>query len=60
MDYSVILFDVDGVLLHAQGYKEALRDATRYFASLMGLDHIVVSDDLIADFESFGDRKSVV
>lgn len=54
MHYSVILFDVDGVLLHAQGYKEALRDATRYFAEQMGLLHIDVSDAIIADFEALG------
>lgn len=54
MRHTVILFDVDGVLLDAHGYKEALRDATQYFAQQMGLANILVSNAMIADFEAMG------
>jgi hypothetical protein len=52
---SLILLDVDGVLLHPVGYKEALRAAVNHFGRLMGLTEPVgPSNEDIAVFEASG------
>jgi len=52
--HSVLLFDVDGVLIHPVGYKAALRDTVRHFAFLMGLPDYAPTEDEIAVFEACG------
>jgi hypothetical protein len=51
---TLFLFDVDGVLIHPRGYKEALRAALDYFATQMGQPPIDLTYDEIADFEAAG------
>lgn len=51
---NILLFDVDGVLIHPAGYKVALRRTIDYFAGLMGLPVINFSDDEISIFEACG------
>ncbi len=51
---TLILLDVDGVLVHPAGYKEALRATVNRFARQMGLGDIGPSDDAIAVFEACG------
>lgn len=50
---TLLLFDVDGVLVHPRGYKEALREAVDAFADWMGLPPVGLTDDEIAVFESY-------
>ncbi len=49
---TLFLFDVDGVLIHPRGYKEALRSALNYFAEQMGQPPLDLTYDEIADFEA--------
>jgi hypothetical protein len=51
---TLILFDVDGVLIHPVGYKVALRALVDYFAVHMGQPAMGPSDDEIAVFEACG------
>ncbi|WP_162909184.1 hypothetical protein [Aggregatilinea lenta] len=51
---TCLLLDVDGVLLHAAGYKVALRDTVNRFAAQMGLPALGPDDDEIALFEACG------
>jgi phosphoglycolate phosphatase-like HAD superfamily hydrolase len=51
---TVFLFDVDGVLVHPRGYKEALRDTINYFATRMSIPPLDIRDDIIAEFEALG------
>jgi hypothetical protein len=51
---KILLFDVDGVLIHPRGYKVALRATINHFAELMGQDPVNVSDNEIAHFEACG------
>jgi hypothetical protein len=51
---TLILLDVDGVLIHPVGYKVALRDTVDYFAALMGMPEMHVDDNEIAIFEACG------
>jgi len=52
---TVILFDVDGVLLHPVGYKEVMRVSVDHFGRLMGQTNSVgPTDEDIALFESHG------
>ncbi len=51
---TLILFDVDGVLLHPVGYKEAMRATVNHFAAQMGQPGMAVTDDEIAVFEACG------
>ncbi|MBI5931345.1 MAG: hypothetical protein HY862_18705 [Chloroflexi bacterium] len=51
---NILLFDVDGVLIHPEGYKVALRRTIDYFATLMGLPSINFTDDEISIFEACG------
>ncbi|MCI0711433.1 MAG: hypothetical protein L0154_14865 [Chloroflexi bacterium] len=54
MAKTVYLFDVDGVLVHPRGYKEALRDTINYFVTQMSFTPLDISDDIIAEFEALG------
>ena len=54
MPITLLLFDVDGVLLHPRGYKEALRKAVDHFAAEMGLPPVGITDAEIAAFEACG------
>jgi hypothetical protein len=49
---TVLLFDVDGVLIHPRGYKEALRATLDRIAEMMGQPPIAISDDEMSVFES--------
>jgi len=51
---TLILLDVDGVLVHPAGYKAALRATVNRFARQMGLGDIGPDDDAIAVFEACG------
>ena len=51
---TLILLDVDGVLIHPVGYKVALRDTVDYFAAAMGLPEINIDENEIAIFEACG------
>ncbi|PJF43764.1 MAG: hypothetical protein CUN55_07410 [Phototrophicales bacterium] len=51
---TLLLFDVDGVLIQPSGYKLALRDTVNYFARRMGQADIDLSFEEIATFEACG------
>lgn len=51
---TLILLDVDGVLIHPMGYKTALRDTIAIFASQLGFGTLHLSPDDIAFFEACG------
>jgi beta-phosphoglucomutase-like phosphatase (HAD superfamily) len=51
---TLLLFDVDGVLIEAHGYKKALSATLDYFAGQMGLPPLQVDDDEISVFEACG------
>ena len=51
---TLLLLDVDGVLVHPVGYKEALRATVDYFAAQMGQPSVRLSYDEIAVFEACG------
>lgn len=51
---TLILLDVDGVLIHPVGYKAALRATLDRFAAHMGQPSLGVTDDVIAVFEACG------
>lgn len=53
-EQTIFLFDVDGVLLHPAGYKEALRSTLDYFAAAMGQPPTGLTYDEIAVFEACG------
>src|SRR5574341_986131 len=53
-EQTVFLFDIDGVLLHPAGYKEALRAALDYFSREMGQEPVALTYDEIAVFDSVG------
>lgn len=52
--HTLILLDVDGVLVHPLGYKKALRALVEHFAARMGLSFPGPTDDEIAIFEACG------
>jgi hypothetical protein len=52
MENNYILFDMDGVLLSARGYHEALKASIRTIGFSLGLSNIFLSDDQIAHFEA--------
>lgn len=52
--HSLLLFDVDGVLVHPVGYKVALRATVSHFLGLMGLPDYAPDEDEIAIFEACG------
>lgn len=51
---QLLLFDVDGVLIHPIGYKYALRDTVNAFAAQLGQPAVDLSLAEIADFEACG------
>lgn len=51
---TILLFDIDGVLLDPQGYRLALRDALDHIAARMGAGPVDLHDEEIAYFESRG------
>lgn len=51
---KMLLFDMDGVLLEAQGYHRALQETVRQVASALGFAGVTLSDDVIAAFEASG------
>lgn len=51
---TVILLDVDGVLIHPVGYKTALRALVDHIAGQMGLPPLGPTEDEIAVFEACG------
>ncbi len=51
---TLLLLDVDGVLVHPLGYKDALRATVDYFAGQMGQIVASITDDEIALFEACG------
>jgi hypothetical protein len=54
MPSTLLLFDVDGVLLYAGGYREALRATINYFAAAMGQPALAPTYDENAEFEACG------
>jgi hypothetical protein len=53
-DRTLVLLDVDGVLVHPVGYKEAIRVTVNFFAAQMGQPPLGPDDDEIAVFEACG------
>ena len=54
MQRTILLFDVDGVLIRSGGYREALRATLDYFTTRMGQPSLGVTDNEIALFEACG------
>lgn len=54
MEEVVFLFDVDGVLVKPQGYRESVRAVVNYFSRQMGLGDAAPDDDTVAIFEAQG------
>jgi hypothetical protein len=54
MKPTVILFDVDGVLVHPGGYRASVQAAVNYFIDQMGLDILAPDSDTLAIFEAQG------
>ncbi len=52
--HTCLLLDVDGVLVHAIGYRAALQATINYFAARMGLPEMAPDEDEIALFEACG------
>lgn len=52
--HNLLLFDVDGVLVHPLGYKRALQATIDTVAQQMGQAPVLVSMDEIAQFEAYG------
>ena len=53
-DYTLILLDMDGVLIDSRGYREALRDTVDHFALQMGVIPPHLTEDEITHFEACG------
>lgn len=51
---TLLLLDVDGVLVHPLGYRDALRATVDHFAGRMGQTVVDITDDEIAVFEACG------
>jgi len=54
MTLTIILFDMDGVLLEANGYHRALQDTVKLVSKGLGFDGFLLSLDQIASFEASG------
>jgi hypothetical protein len=54
MKPTVILFDVDGVLVQPAGYRAAVQATVNYFCTQMGLEDLAPDVDTIAIFEAQG------
>jgi hypothetical protein len=48
----IILFDIDGVLIHNQAYRAALRQTVTYFSRRLGLGEITLTEADNDEFES--------
>jgi beta-phosphoglucomutase-like phosphatase (HAD superfamily) len=51
---NILLFDMDGVLLEAQGYHRALQETVRLTAESLGFKGVTLSQEDIATFEASG------
>ena len=51
---SVLLLDIDGVLVKPGGYRAALHATLNYFVNLMGLPHFDFPEEKLAGFERRG------
>jgi hypothetical protein len=51
---TVLLLDIDGVLVKPGGYRTAVRAAVNYFVNLMGLPDFEIPEEKIAWLESHG------
>ncbi|MGD8402458.1 MAG: hypothetical protein PVJ21_02280 [Anaerolineales bacterium] len=51
---SVLLLDIDGVLVKPGGYRAAVRASVNYFFNLMGLPHFEIPEEKITWLESRG------
>ena len=51
---TVILLDIDGVLVHPGGYRAALHATLNHFVNLMGLPHFEFPEEKLAGFEKRG------
>ncbi len=50
----ILLFDMDGVLLHARGYHRALMETVRLIGTALGFRHPVLTQETIDTFEANG------
>jgi hypothetical protein len=51
---TILLFDMDGVLLHPRGYHTALQKSVAWIGAALGAPNTTVSADQIARFEAMG------
>lgn len=51
---TILLLDIDGVLVRPGGYRAALHATLNYFVNLMGLPHFEFSEEKLAGFEKRG------
>ena len=51
---TVLLLDIDGVLMKPGGYRAALHDTLNYFVNLMNLPHFEFAEEKLAEFEKRG------
>ena len=51
---TVLLLDIDGVLVRPGGYRAALHATLNYFVNLMGLPHFEFPEEKLAGFEKRG------
>jgi len=51
---SILLLDIDGVLVKPGGYRAALHATLNYFVNLMGLPHFEFPEEKLAGFERRG------
>jgi len=54
MERTIILFDMDGVLLQADGYYRALQSSVRTIGRNIGIEEPILSREHIAKFEAAG------
>ena len=51
---TILLFDMDGVLLHADGYHRALQSSVKLIGRNIGIEEPILSKEHIAQFEAGG------
>jgi hypothetical protein len=51
---TILLLDIDGVLVHPGGYRAALHATLNHFVNLMGLPHFEFPEEKLAGFEKRG------
>ncbi len=54
MSKTILLFDMDGVLLEPGGYHKALIETVRLIGEMLGYQYVALSPDHIAAFEAAG------